>query len=151
MKKVIQLIICLSLCGCAMAFGPAFSQLEQPDDKAIIYVYRQAQFYGSGNMLIPRIWLNDEKIGSMRMGGYYPFILEPGEHKIEVKSITGGSLGINTVELKGGEVRYFEYKEVMTGMNNYGGTAVAEGKSMFLEVPPNYALKRLKKTKNLAD
>lgn len=150
MKKIFILFVSFSLLGCAIAMGPEFTEEEVSPGHSLVYVYRKAQFYGAGNMLIPRLWVGNEKVGAMKMGGYYPIHLEPGIHKLEIKSITGDLIGAQVIEIESGEVKYFEYIEVMTGMNNYGGTMVAGGKSAFVEMPEKLAMKKLLKTNNLS-
>jgi len=150
MKKLCMVLLAIINMGCAVAFGPKFETAEAKSDKALVYVYREKTFYGSGNMLIPRLWLDDKKIGSMRMGGYHVLSLDPGQYVLDMRATLGGTLKKKTINLAVGDTKFFEYAEFMTGMNNYGGTNVATGSSMFIEKTEVKAMPEIVKTKRLS-
>ncbi len=150
MKKYIVVMLAFLNFGCAVAFGPKFEGAEVKSDKALVYVYREKTFYGSGNMLIPRLWLDDKKIGSMRMGGYHVFSLDPGQYVLDMRATLGGTLKKKTIKVAAGDIKFFEYAEFMTGMNSYGGTNVATGSSMFIEKTEIKAMPEIIKTKRLS-
>lgn len=79
------LIFCSSifLTGCG-AHGPAFSPVEiTQSDKALVYIYRQASFAGGANTF--RIWVNDNHVTDLSNGGYYAYMVDPGELSFKVK------------------------------------------------------------------
>ena len=154
MKKLALLIFVASIStlGCAMAFGPKFQPLQVDGASSLVYVYREAQFAGSANMLIPRVVVDGEKLGSMRMGGYYAVKLKPGSHTISIAALVGGgSLGESKFDIKPGQILCFEYSETIVGFKSYGTTTVAESQSHFVAVPYDVALQNLAKTKLLLD
>jgi hypothetical protein len=123
MKYLISMI-CLTFVACALPqkSGQFASHAAEPT-KALIYIYRMPTSIDAVNPDIPRVYVNDEKLGKIRIGGYYVTAVEPGELKVYYKD---SLIGIPTpwtgneidMEAKAGQSYYFKYETafaVMTG------------------------------------
>ena len=111
-----SLFFCL-LVGCTTASGPAFKSLQKEDsNSAVVYVYRLYTFANSGAPLVPKLYINDELIGKMRVGGYFPLELEEGTYKFSI--IPTGALPFEKkqftrelkLEIKSGDVKYLKFE-----------------------------------------
>ncbi len=87
-----QQIFCIcTLCllpllfGCT-ARGPHFRQVDfdnEPD--FLIYIYRPFTTFQQGSGDIPVLYIDENKVGGLPIGGYQWVKIEPGKHKFEVK------------------------------------------------------------------
>jgi Protein of unknown function (DUF2846) len=66
--------------------NPDFKLLPPKPGKAVIYVYRNSQFYGS--LQDRELFLNDRSHGRVGNGQYRRIDLEPGEYKVRVQFAT---------------------------------------------------------------
>ena len=103
--RIFQLAILpvlLLLGGCA-AKGPIYSSAESvPTGKALVYIYRSPSFLGGG--IFYDIHDGEQKVvTTLRNGGYYPYIRDPGEVEIWGKTESRSSV---TLDLKSGDVKY---------------------------------------------
>ena len=86
--KTIKLILAglfIFIAGCS-ANGPAFSPTANPDtNKAVVYVYRLSNFVGCG--MVPGIYIDEVKHGSLKNNGYLVYFVEPGKRMIVVRNM----------------------------------------------------------------
>lgn len=61
--------------GCA-AGGPAFQKVTIPEGKSVIYAYRPNSIFGGA--IVPTVTCGTQGV-SLSRGGYYPFVLDPGD------------------------------------------------------------------------
>ena len=79
----IMLGFLLILSGCS-ATGERFSQVNEfPKEASTLYIFRESKFFNSA--YCPAMYLNDEKIGCLKNGGYIRHKLQPGLHLLEVR------------------------------------------------------------------
>lgn len=147
------LLVCM-LCSCAMAFGPRFSEVRPTSGQALVYVYRAATISGAAMSAKPMVVVNGKEYRTIKIGGYFPIRLEPGEHQIGLRAsifghAVGGVRSSIAFEIAPGEVKYFEYAQITQGYKKYGDTDVAEVKEYFMEVPALYGKKVIEKTRLL--
>lgn len=78
----------LLLAGCSgYARGPKFQPTESGGGKGLVSVYRPliSQFKAAApNMLA--LYIDDERIGTMKIGGYARALLEPGQHTVQLRA-----------------------------------------------------------------
>ena len=74
--------IVLSIAGCS-ASGEKFQELEMRNDSALVYIYRPWQFTNGGGW--PHVYVDGEKIGPLKNGGYIAKDITPGNHSIELR------------------------------------------------------------------
>lgn len=70
----------LVLAGCASRGstpGPEFTFEPIPQEKALVYIYKQPSFATSGTAYVVRS--DTETIALVTNGGYYPYLAEPGQ------------------------------------------------------------------------
>jgi hypothetical protein len=83
MKKAIVVLLSGMLFGCA-ATGAKFTPHELPNSQeSLLYIYRPTRIKQSG--LFPDVYINERKIGSLKMGGYLVNALNPGMNDILLK------------------------------------------------------------------
>ena len=91
----------LVLNGCATT-GPAYTSVESvPADKALVYIYRKPSFVGGGVYF--DIHDGDQVVTTLRNGGYFPYIRDPGEVELWAKTESRSSV---TLDLKPGDIQY---------------------------------------------
>ena len=147
MKLSIQLLFVLLLTSCA-ASGPAFVKVSEIiPDKAVVYFYRQAAFYGSGSC--PDLTIDQKVIGCLKNGGYLEVILEPGEHAIHFDKGTWQperDLHAN-INLQAGKHYYYEYGQELKGAFAVPGFAFVAGSENFFQIQEKHAISILMKLK----
>ncbi|MCK5552130.1 MAG: hypothetical protein KAJ09_03220 [Deltaproteobacteria bacterium] len=72
----IGIAILISMVGC-VAKGPVFTPADAPNEKSLIYLYREFKVGGSGNVFT--VFANRQPIADLPVGGYFPFEIEPGQ------------------------------------------------------------------------
>ena len=77
MRKTVFILLLLFLFSGCGGSGQIFQELEIPKNKAIVYLYRLPKAWGSSVCMTVKA--NDEKITRMSNGGYYAYIVTPGE------------------------------------------------------------------------
>lgn len=104
MKKTLMALLCLSLFGCAPmqhpsasqgtgtpmanpALGMEFKQEVIPADKAMVYLYRPAGNVTGGMALPFGVRVNGKDITTLVLGGYYPYICDPGRIEFVVYEV----------------------------------------------------------------
>ncbi len=71
--------------GCAN-LGDKFTQVEDFNkSKALVYVYRVPKFAGSAGS--PYLCIDGKVAGEVADGGYFSLLLDPGSHKVNLKSL----------------------------------------------------------------
>ena len=79
MKQIIILTIIFIVAGCAS--GPTFERVEVKNEQnSIFYIYRPYLFVGSAAS--PRVYINDEYIGTLSSGNYLVYEALPGDYEI---------------------------------------------------------------------
>ncbi|MEX1666648.1 DUF2846 domain-containing protein [Zhongshania arctica] len=140
MRKFLIFTLAALLVACT-ATGPAFQQVaDSKNDKAIAYFYRQAAFYGSG--FCPDLVVDSKKIGCLKNGGFFEIELEPGEHTVLFDKGTwepDKDLRAN-ISVVAGEIYFYEYGSVMTGMFAVPGFALVSGKEDFYRKTKEYSI-----------
>ena len=139
-----------------MTFGPAF-RAEAPEvGGSLIYVFRSPTISGFAMSAKPMLVIDGKTTFPIKIGGYLPIHLNPGEHRLVLKRTVFGKVleqEVASIDFKidAGETKYFEYAQVTTGYERYGATEVAKVKEFFMEVPAKYGAKKLIKTKLLGN
>lgn len=104
MKKILMALLCLSLFGCAPvqhpsasqgvktpmanpALGMEFKQEIIPADKAVVYLYRPAENVTGGMAMPFGVRVNGTDITMLVVGGYYPYICDPGRIEFVVYEV----------------------------------------------------------------
>ena len=117
----------VGLPGCATTSGPLFKEVPVPEDKAVLYFYREWDFRGSAYN--HELYVNGEYFAEATNGGYIPYIADSGQvnivsHQLRNKFFrdTGimsqplgtfesfGNLGPGIIEVNANEVYYFKYQ-----------------------------------------
>lgn len=144
MRVFITLVLSVFLVACT-ATGPNFDQVAVPkEDKAIAYFFRQAAFYGSGSC--PDLVIDSKEIGCLKNGGYFEVELEPGDHSVLFdKGTWEPDKDLRaTITVKAGEVHFYEYGQVMTGMFVTPVFSFVSGREDFYRKTEKYSLSILK-------
>ena len=86
----------LTLMGCTTSSrvitSGSFDGLKNTDpEKGEIFVYRDSSFVGAANQY--DVMLNGELVGSLPNGSFFSLDVEPGENKIEPKTLTSTGFG----------------------------------------------------------
>ncbi len=91
----------LALGGCSST-GPIYTSVESvPADKALVYIYRPNSFVGGGVYF--DIHDGDTVVTTLRNGGYFPYIRDPGEVELWAKTESRSAV---TLDLKPGDTQY---------------------------------------------
>lgn len=153
----LSVVMCGLSCsgGCAMSYGPKFTEVSVDTGSALIYVYRRPSISGSAMSSKPMLVVDGESIAKIKNGGYVHLQVEPGMHRVElIQTLFGKVVGEAYKEVQfsinSGDVKYFEYAEITTGYERYGETEVAEIEQVFMEVPKAFGEKRIQKTRLLS-
>lgn len=78
--------------GCAT--GPPFVEItDVPADKGLVYLYRPATPLGCA--VIPPITARGKTVTSLRAGGYYPYLCQPGEAEFTATTEATSSITID--------------------------------------------------------
>ncbi len=141
-----SIVVLATLAGC-VASGPKFTEIARPiEGKGNVYLFRQTAFYGSGSC--PNIFLDTNKIGCLRNGGFFLLELEPGYHEIALtyrRKPTPTDIS-STFYVGAGETLFFEYGTKLASINvittSYGTVA---GNELFNQTTDKYALTVLPK------
>lgn len=154
-RPIFVVLLTACLFGCAMTYGPKFEPINLNPEQSLVYVYRIPTISGSAMSAKPMVIVNGKEYRTIKNGGYFPIVLEPGSHDVALKStLFGSSIGEERMpakfQIKPGETKYFEYAQITTGYNRYGNTEVAAVEEHFVEVPAIYAEKQIKKTRLLS-
>ncbi len=148
MKKWCLVLWIMAVLGCATASGPPFSEASFKASEALIYIYRVPVVTGSANPFVPGVKLDNTPVGPIKIGGYYPLVVAPGEHRLAITNLTGKVVAEHVFTLVAGEVKYFEYAQSLTNFSSsYRNTVAVNSQDHFLEVPAQFAKKRLFKNK----
>ncbi|WP_041324530.1 DUF2846 domain-containing protein [Saccharophagus degradans] len=133
-RFVIVFIVLILLAGCS-ASGPVYKQHELQNSKnATLYIYRPSKAVNC--CVAPLIYVDSEKLGPLKNGGYTVQELEPGAHVITVGDGSHG-FDASTVELnfESGEEYYLKWVigsldnlgvVILTGMVGAGAAAPGE-------------------------
>src|SRR6516164_7350975 len=110
------------LIGMWMASVFAFGQSATPSQtatssKAVVYVYRYKQFFGSG--LAPSVYCDETQLARMENGRYFSLKLDPGKHAFRSNDAQSGV----ELDLKAGQ-EYFIRVEIAPGMMKGHGRLV---------------------------
>lgn len=143
--KIVTIFVVVLLSGCA-AQGEKFSGFVEPNNNnAVIYLFRQSSFVGGA--YCPNVNVNGQYYGCLKMDGYFRIEIPSGKNEIcFCKSIMeiGNNLKLD-MDLKAGEVRYFEWVPHVGGMAVIGDNVVPTGGQMesIVEHPKQASLKML--------
>tara|TARA_R110002072_G_scaffold264493_2_gene423266 strand:+ start:218 stop:661 length:444 start_codon:yes stop_codon:yes gene_type:complete len=110
MKKLAVLLLTILMLNACVATGPAFQELAEPiSDKAVVYIFRQSKFAGSGNS--PELIIDKKTIGSLPNGGYFETILDAGNHRLEIQfgSPTHIANIGRSISVEVGRLYFYEY------------------------------------------
>lgn len=141
------------MAGCFNARGTAFTPVVPQAHSATIYVYRPGTFVGSGNWDVPTLFLDDKPIGKVRIDGYLPIEVAPGNHSLHVMNSASGigaqknEIGRISISVKEHDVIYIRYE---LGIDSFlvpaPGVAVMTGKHAFQIVPSETAEREISAT-----
>ncbi|NCU32827.1 MAG: DUF2846 domain-containing protein [Candidatus Moranbacteria bacterium] len=89
------------LSGCA-GLGPVYHKVEViPEEKGLVYIYRQKSFVGGGVSYDVRV--GETPITTLYNGGYFPYLSDPGEVEFWARTESKSAV---TLDVKAGET-YF--------------------------------------------
>jgi hypothetical protein len=167
---VVLLFCVVILSGCSRyAHGPKFQTVEgAAGGKALVYVYRPliSQFKAADPEVLA-LYIDDERIGVMKIGGYGWAPLDPGPHSVRLRStFLFGYLPTWTVEeatlvAEVGQEYYLCFEQNLAGINpegvvinavlmaagEPGGASMVSISRHLSLVPKEYALAELAKTR----
>lgn len=84
--KLLLISLFLSLAGCSTPqLTTGYKSSPVAAHKALVYVYRSSSAIDSANPDLPRMYINDQKLGKLRLGGYYVLEVDPGETVVYYK------------------------------------------------------------------
>lgn len=111
-KRWLSAAVLLTMTACSRAeLGPLYQPTTVPPGAGIIYIYRPAQLKGSG--FSGPVVIDDMLVGAMANGGYVPFRIASGRHKL---SVTNRSQTVTTaVELQPGAELFLRYDVSFSG------------------------------------
>ena len=109
-KKLIKLsvffvfvFIYLFLNGCA-TLGPVYQKVDNiQDGKAVVYIYRPSSLVGGG--VSYNVKVGETVITTLYNGGYYPYLVEPGETEFWAQTESKSSV---TLDIKPGQTYYIK-------------------------------------------
>lgn len=114
--QIALLLTTFSLAGCAVypKRTTDFKLHPVASNKAVVYVYRLLTAIDSANPDFPRIFVNDQSIGKLSMGGYYAIPVEPGPVEVAYKTslfliLTPWKTGVVQFQAKAGESYYVSF------------------------------------------
>jgi hypothetical protein len=82
----IIMVLFLSVSGCAYpSLTTQYSPTKAPKDQAVVYLYRPNTSMDAVNPDVPRFYIGEEKMGRLKIGGYFVKNVEPGDVKIYYK------------------------------------------------------------------
>lgn len=87
--------------GCASLEKPFEPVPPVPQDKALVYIYRQPSFIGGG--VYYTVNAGKQPLRKLYNGGYFPFVADPGEVELWAETESRSSV---TLDLKPGETKY---------------------------------------------
>ena len=108
MRKTVVISCLLGLAlitGCA-ATGPTYTAMETiPEGKALVYIYRPQKFMGGGVYFDVHAGNRHahQEIVTLKNGGYFPYITDPGEMELWAKTESTSSV---TLDLNAGDTSY---------------------------------------------
>lgn len=80
---VVLLLMGVLLSGC-IPTGQSFAPVsDMANNKAVIYLYRPFNMVGGARMYT--VWVDHQEMGKLSNGAYEPFLVDPGDHTIELK------------------------------------------------------------------
>jgi hypothetical protein len=141
MRRAIQLLLAISLCGVFTSAQESTAPAPQADSqasqsaqssKATVYVYRYKQFVGSA--LAPSIYCDGTELARMENGRYFTASVAPGKHSFTSNDKQSGI----DLDAKAGE-EYFIRVEIAPGF--------AKGHGRLILVPREQAGYELKSDK----
>lgn len=132
------LAINLILSGCQTKPEITADPLLNPENAAMIYVYRPSSQW-MGLAIDYRVSLDDRYIGSLETGGYIRSYAEPGERAVTVQShfltIPDGRPFTLRVKAKAGEEYYIRFSQNIDSIVMMSGTVVTTGHNELHLVP----------------
>ncbi|MCB0378098.1 MAG: DUF2846 domain-containing protein [Bdellovibrionales bacterium] len=103
MMRLFFLSMLLLTTSCA-SLGDKFKPVAKTNsDKALLYVYRVHRFTGSAGS--PYVCINDQVVGEIPDGGYFPVEIQPGQHQVSLKSL-GEELVKTPFQARAGQTYY---------------------------------------------
>lgn len=88
MKRILSMILSLSLLGCGATGAPFIAVNEPTGDGANLYIYRPELAINC--CVAPYILINNDKRGQLKNGGYVAFTVSPGQTTVEAVNETVG-------------------------------------------------------------
>jgi hypothetical protein len=116
-KTATGIFVALLLVGIGAALAQSAPQASETDRaKALIYVYRETSLIGIANFDVPFLHIDGRQLTRIRMGGYVPITVSPGQHKLTTTeslfgSDTGKIRGQAIVTVPAGATVYLRYSE----------------------------------------
>ena len=155
MKNIVLITaVSIFLCAC-QASGPIFENtVEIPESKAVVYVYRPSQLFNFGGW--PNIYVDGNKVFSLKNGGYGVLNIDSGSHEIKAQGsmlLTNWYPGPQSVSLmfdQGGEY-FIRVTPQMTDMMVVGSVGVAAGRAHMVVVSKDQALLEISETKKIIE
>jgi len=140
MRRITIVLFLAFLVGCS-ANGPAFENVATAkNDSAIVYFFRQAAFYGSGSC--PDLMIDEKEIGCLKNGGFFEVELKPGQYTILFDQGTwepDKDLRAKII-VRAGEVHFYEYGQVFTGMFVSSSFVSISGREDFYRKTKDYSI-----------
>jgi hypothetical protein len=133
-SRIVIAILSVILVSCAS--GPPFRAIESvPENRAVIYVYRQSSLRGAA--FTPSVTVGNNAAVPLKNGGYLTMLVEPGNVPVTIRNVGQKTL---SVEVVAGKSYYFR-----------GGTVpMASGFPALTVVPEDRALSEIKECKLLS-
>lgn len=129
----------LALSGC-VSMGPSFKKTEVvPDDMGLVYIYWHSDINNGVNQFY--VMEDDTVVTQLAIGGYYPYFMKPGKHKLwtKSKSLSPAASGSVTLDVTGGKTYY------VRGI--YTGFTIFTVQETLLLVIPDEAITEISKCK----
>jgi hypothetical protein len=86
--------------------GPPFRAVVAPQDTGIIYIYRPNIMKGSAHAM--SVFVDGLPVGFFFPGGYVPFHVRPGSHKVSIA--VGNKTHVQTVDVEANSDSYVKYE-----------------------------------------
>ena len=150
--RSILILFVFIISGCS-AKGPLFQSVQSlPSNKSVVYVYRPSMMFNATGW--PDLYINEEKIASLKNGGYVELILDPGSYMIKAKgSVIFTNWYPSAVEgeftIEAGKEYYIRVTPQLTGAYVTGEVVSMSGSASMVLVPSGDARKEILKTRKV--
>lgn len=114
-------IVFIAISGCVGGPQPIAAETGlNNQDSALLQVYRPSQVFHAANAESPFVYVNDQPIGNLRVGGMLQYRVRPGTHMVVLRQsvlfMPAHEIGRLEITAEVGNTYYVRYSFDMTGV-----------------------------------